>query len=70
MSVNLRNHIQFGVYYKNEQLGLIRTVCRVTDISSNVSSIAFVKVGKGGYASETFIMEEEKFKETFSGLEF
>lgn len=61
-------YVQFGMYYKSDELGLVRTVCRVTDIQSNVSSIAFVKVGKDGCASKVFSMDEEDFKETFTGL--
>lgn len=63
-----KDYVQFGMYYRNDQFGLVRTICRIIDITSNVPSIAFVKVGDGGCASETFSMDEEEFKEIFIGL--
>lgn len=61
-------YVQWDSYYHDDTLGLVRTVCRVTDIKTNISSIAFVKVGEGGCASEIFSMEEEEFKKIFLGL--
>ena len=60
-----KNYVEMGVYYTDKAIGLVRTVSRMFDYKTNDSMIGFVKVGKGGVASEMYTMPENIFKERF-----
>lgn len=60
-----KNFISMGSFYRADNYGLIKTVCRGFDYKSNDAMIAYVKVGNGGYASEIFFMPENEFMDIF-----
>lgn len=61
----MKTSIDMGVYYNMAPYGLVRTVCRATNVNSGESMIVYVHVGKGGMASEPFTMLENEFKNSF-----
>ena len=60
-----KNYVEMGVYYMDKTIGLVRTVSRMFDYKTNDPMIGYVKVGKGGIASEVYMMPEATFKEKF-----
>lgn len=62
----MKSYIEMGSYYRHEDSNtLVRTVCSATHASTNEKMIGYVHVGKGGYASEVFVMPETDFRATF-----
>lgn len=60
-----KNYVEMGVYYTDKTIGLVRTVSRMFHYETNDPMIGYVKVGKGGVASEVYMMPENVFKEKF-----
>lgn len=60
-----KNYVEMGVYYTDKTMGLVRTVSRMFYYETNDPVIGFVKVSKGGVASEMYAMPENVFKEKF-----
>ena len=54
-----------GCFYRANPFGLVKTVCRAIDAISGDVVIAYVNVGKGGCASDVFIMPEVEFMNIF-----
>ena len=61
----MKTYVEMGAYYNVNPYGLVRTVCKAYDHESGESMIAFVHVGKGGYAGDIFLMPEVQFKNIF-----
>lgn len=62
----MKSYIEMGSYYRYEANNvLVRTVCSATHADTNEKMIGYVHVGRGGYASEVFIMPEVEFKKLF-----
>lgn len=57
--------VGMGCFYRANPYGLVRTVCRATDINSGDVMIAYVNVKNGGIASDVFLMPENEFINTF-----
>ena len=60
-----KNYVEMGVYYMDKTIGLVRTVSRMFHYETNDPMIGYVKVGRGGVASEMYMMPETTFKEKF-----
>ena len=60
----MKSYVEMGSYYHHDEK-LVRTVCSATHADTNEKMIGYVHVGKGGYASEVFVMPELEFKELF-----
>lgn len=60
-----KNYVEMGVYYMDKTIGLVRTVSRMFHYETNDPMIGYVKVGRGGVASEMYMMPEMTFKEKF-----
>ena len=60
-----KNYVEMGVYYMDKTIGLVRTVSRMFHYETNDPMIGYVKVGRGGVASEMYMMPEATFKEKF-----
>ena len=54
-----------GCFYRANPYGFVKTVCRAIDAISGDAVIAYVNVGKGGCASDVFIMPEIEFMNIF-----
>lgn len=59
------NFVGMGCFYRANPYGLVKTICRGFDAVSGDAMIAYVYVGKGGCASEIFLMLENEFKNIF-----
>ena len=59
------SYVGMGCFYRANPYGLVKTVCRAIDAISGDAVIAYVNVGKGGYASDVFIMPETEFINIF-----
>lgn len=61
----MKKFVGMGCFYHANPYGLVRTVCRATDVNSGDVMIAYVNVGPGGFASEVFLMPESEFINIF-----
>ena len=62
----MKSYIEMGSYYRYEANNvLVRTVCSAIHADTSEKMIGYVHVGRGGYASEVFVMPESEFKELF-----
>lgn len=60
-----QNFVSMGSFYRANPYGLVKTIYRAIDAISGDAVIAYVNVGKGGYASDVFIMPETEFMNIF-----
>lgn len=62
----MKSYVEMGTYYRHEPNNiLVRTVCTATHSNTNERMIGYVHVGRGGCASEVFVMPEIEFKKLF-----
>lgn len=59
------SYVGMGCFYRANPYGLVKTVCRTIDAISGDVVIAYVNVGKGGCASDVFIIPEAEFINIF-----
>jgi hypothetical protein len=62
--------VALGRYYKTKEYGLIRTVCHATNLETQENMIGFVKIGKGGLASDMALLNEKHFRELVDEIAF
>ncbi len=58
-------YVAMGTYYRADQYGLVRTVCRATDVKTGEVITAYVEVGEGGCVGEVMLMPELEFEQIF-----
>jgi hypothetical protein len=61
----MNNKIDMGEYYRSNEDGLIRTVCRAFDILANEWRIGYVKVNDNACVSDVLLLPEDTFYKTF-----
>lgn len=60
-----KKFIAMGEYYRNDEYGLIRTICRAQDTVTAQRVIVYVKVNNQGFVGDALFMSEVNFEKNF-----